>query len=268
MVDDEVDFLASTSAALARRGFEVATAPDGEQAQRLLIRNDYDVALLDVKMPGIDGVELFNWIKQQKPGLPVILLTGHGSINQAFETSRGGVSDYITKPCDIEIIAEKLRGVVQKNTPLRFSTSSAAMVVETLFIDDEKPLLDTLKSVLERRGMSVTTATSGEEGLKILEAKLFDVVVLDVKMPGLDGIEVLRRLKKSHPLVEVILLTGHPSVSAAMEGVKLGANDYIVKPPDIEELSQKIHQAAEKRWGAISAHQRKIVDEILDRQPD
>lgn len=268
MVDDEPDFLKSTATALSRRGFEVSTASDGSQAQSLLEQRDYDIALLDVKMPGIDGVELFHWIKRKKPDMPVLLLTGHGSVQQAFQTSRSGVADYLTKPCEVEVIAEKLRAAIQHQTAAKVKLKSPSGTVSALLIDDEEQLLSSLKNVLERRGMTVSTALDGQSGLKQLNETLVDVVVLDVKMPGMDGIEVLKHIRKTHPLVEVILLTGHPSVGAAMEGMKLGAFDYIIKPPDVEALAQVIHKANQKRLGDIADRQREIKENILADHPD
>ena len=80
-----------------------------------------------------------------------------------------------------------------------------------------------------------------------MEAMVFDVVVLDVKMPGMDGIETIREMKKKNPLTEVILLTGHASMESGIEGMKLGAFDYVMKPVNIDELLEKIHQAYERK---------------------
>jgi len=116
-----------------------------------------------------------------------------------------------------------------------------------LLVDDEVEFLETVTKRLERRRLSVTSAHSGEEALHCLAAASADVVVLDVKMPGLDGIETLRRIKSDHPLVEVIMLTGHASVEAAIEGMELGAFDYLMKPVEFDELLYKIQDAHKKK---------------------
>ncbi|MDX9787704.1 MAG: response regulator [Desulfobacterales bacterium] len=118
-----------------------------------------------------------------------------------------------------------------------------------LLIDDETAFLDAMKRRLGKRDFSVETATGGMQGLEILEASSnsIEVVVLDVKMPGMDGIETLGEIKRKFPLVEVIMLTGHATVSSAIEGMKRGAFDYLMKPADIDSFTEKIVEAAEKR---------------------
>ena len=120
-----------------------------------------------------------------------------------------------------------------------------------LVVDDEVDFLETLVKRLRRREMDAHGVTSGEEALKILEKEPFDVVILDIKMPkGMDGIEVLRAIKNLRPEVEVLLLTGHASVETSIEGMKLGAFDYLLKPMRLEELLNKLGAAFEKRNAA------------------
>ncbi len=112
-----------------------------------------------------------------------------------------------------------------------------------LFVDDEIAFLETLMKRMNRRGVKAMGAASGEEGLKHLGQNPVDVVVLDVKMPGLDGIQTLQEIKKIKPLVEVIMLTGHASLETASVGMAMGAFDYLMKPIDIDELLYKVQDA-------------------------
>ena len=124
-----------------------------------------------------------------------------------------------------------------------------------LVVDDEEDFLETLVKRLNKRNIDTTGVRSGEEALEVMNKKLFDVVLLDVKMPGgMDGIEALREMKKTQPLSEVILLTGHASVETSIEGMKLGAFDYLLKPIKLEDLLTKLAQAFEKK----DAHDQKI----------
>jgi len=125
---------------------------------------------------------------------------------------------------------------------------------KVLFVDDEMDFLETLMKRMKKRGVDVEGVGSGEEALKMLEDKQVDVVVLDVKMPGMDGIETLQEIKKRYPLVEVIMLTGHANVEVAIQGMELGAFDYLMKPMAIDELSFKLKDAYKKK----SLHEQKI----------
>ncbi len=124
-----------------------------------------------------------------------------------------------------------------------------------LIVDDEKPFVDTLVNRFNKRNIDTTGVLSGEEALELMKEKLFDVVILDIKMPGgMDGIETLREIKKVQPLSEIILLTGHGSVETSIEGMKLGAFDYVLKPVKLEDLLVKMAEAFEKK----DAHDQKI----------
>ena len=131
------------------------------------------------------------------------------------------------------------------------------MYFRILVIDDEIDFLETIINRLEKRKLDAKGVTSGEEAIALLKEEMFDVIILDIKMPGgMDGIEALREIKKIQPLTEVLLLTGHASVETSIEGMKLGAFDYLLKPIKFEELLQKIAAAFEKK----STHDKKIRD--------
>jgi DNA-binding NtrC family response regulator len=117
-----------------------------------------------------------------------------------------------------------------------------------LVVDDEEDFLETLVNRLKKRSLDTVGVKSGEEAVAEIEEKRYDVVILDIKMPGgMDGIETLREIKRLQPLVEVLLLTGHASVETSIEGMKLGAFDYLMKPIKLEELLGKLAQAFEKK---------------------
>ena len=116
-----------------------------------------------------------------------------------------------------------------------------------LVVDDELDFLETIVKRLQTRKIAVTGVDSGVKALSIIDDKDFDVVILDVKMPGLDGIETLREIKKKKPLLEVIMLTGHASVESGIQGMQLGAFDYVMKPVALDELLEKMRQAYERK---------------------
>jgi DNA-binding NtrC family response regulator len=130
-----------------------------------------------------------------------------------------------------------------------------------LLVDDELEFLETLVKRLTKRGLNISTAKSGEDALKIIGGKGIDVAVLDVRMPGMDGIQTLRKIKKIEPLMEVIMLTGHASVEVAIQGMELGAFDYLMKPADIDELFYKLQDAFKKK--TIQQEKIEKLEEII-----
>ena len=117
------------------------------------------------------------------------------------------------------------------------------MKISVLLVDDEKDFVESLAERLQLRDFNVATALNGDEAIKLVEENDFDVIVLDVKMPGKDGVETLKEIKNIEQLSQVIMLTGHATVKTAIEGMKSGAFDYLMKPTDTDELIEMINDA-------------------------
>lgn len=140
------------------------------------------------------------------------------------------------------------------------------MEIRVLLVDDEKDFVETLAQRLEVRGFDVRTCLSGDEALNLVREHEFDVIVLDVLMPGKDGIDTLRDIKIMKPLIHVIMLTGHAMVETAIEGMKLGAYDFIIKPTETTDLLDKITKAHKLK----TEHEERIrnaeINGIIKRQ--
>ena len=121
--------------------------------------------------------------------------------------------------------------------------------MKLMLVDDEERFLATTKKLLERKGYDVVTARSGAEALEILRQNMVHVVILDVKMPGMDGNATLVEIKRQFPMTEVIMLTGHATVESAIDGLKSGASDYLMKPTDVKDLIAKAEEAFSRRQG-------------------
>ncbi len=116
-----------------------------------------------------------------------------------------------------------------------------------MLVDDEERYLLTTAKLMEKKGIDVLTAQSGEQALDLLRTHEIHVVILDIKMPGMDGFKTLRAIKTLYPPVEVIFLTGHATMDSAIEGLQFGAFDYVMKPADIDDILAKACEAFEKR---------------------
>ena len=129
-------------------------------------------------------------------------------------------------------------------------------IANVLLVDDEVSFVEAFRERLVMRNLEISKAFNGEEALQVLETnKSIELVILDVKMPGMDGIETLAEIKKKYPLVEVIMLSGHADVESAIEGMKQGAFDYLMKPCDMDQLIAKVTEAVAKK----RRHEEKII---------
>jgi len=134
---------------------------------------------------------------------------------------------------------------------------------KVLLIDDEKEFVTALSERMETRGIKARTAFNGEEALSIARKEKFDAVVLDMVMPGMDGIETLKQLLKMNPDLQVILLTGFGTVQKSVEAMKIGALDFMEKPAQIQQLVEKIKEASANRIAIVTEKNEKLITDIL-----
>ena len=134
---------------------------------------------------------------------------------------------------------------------------------KVLIIDDEREFTEALSERMETRGIKAVTAATGAEALGIVDKEKFDAVILDMVMPGMDGIETLKRLLEKNPDLQIILLTGHATVQTSVEAIKLGAADFLEKPVDIKKLMEKIKEAGAKRVALVEKQADGAINDIL-----
>jgi DNA-binding NtrC family response regulator len=133
-----------------------------------------------------------------------------------------------------------------------------------MLVDDEVDFIETMAKRLQKRDFKVLTATNGQQALELVDVnRNLEVMILDVKMPGMDGIEVLKEIKNRYPLIEVIMLTGHATIESAIDGMKIGAFDYLMKPCEIEQLTQKVHEAVAKRKAQEEKIEKARLEKVL-----
>lgn len=134
---------------------------------------------------------------------------------------------------------------------------------KVLLVDDEEEFLKTLSQRLEMRGLKVTGATRGEVAVDLADKQNFDAIVIDLAMPGMDGLETLKKIKESHPEAEIIMLSGQGSVKTSIEAMKLGAEDFLEKPVDMKELLSKIHEMKNKRILILEKQSMEEIEKIM-----
>ena len=132
-----------------------------------------------------------------------------------------------------------------------------------LVVDDEEQFLKVFSQRLEGRGMKVDTSTSGEEALTKVAGKDFDAIILDLAMPGMNGIETLKRIRSENPELQIIILTGHGSIEKGVEAIKEGAVDFLEKPADVNKVMEKISEAKRKKVVLVEKKHEANVKEII-----
>ncbi|HMK36929.1 MAG TPA: response regulator [Desulfomonilaceae bacterium] len=140
------------------------------------------------------------------------------------------------------------------------------MTTKVLLVDDEEQFVEVLSQRLDARGFKVDTAFNGDDAIEFVNGHDVDVVILDVQMPGRDGLETLREIKRIKPLTEVIMLTGHGTVETAIQGMKLAAYDYLMKPTDTTELVDKITKAQQRKQEQEERIRQAEVDRLVKRR--
>lgn len=140
------------------------------------------------------------------------------------------------------------------------------MTEKVLLVDDEEEFVETLAERMRTRGMEVSTTNSGADALELVDDEAFDVVVLDLKMPGIDGLEALKRIKKRRPDIQVVLLTGHATVEKGVEAIKEGALEFLEKPIDLTALTDTIHRAKATKMVLVENETRERIKEILHQK--
>ncbi len=227
LVDDNEEFLDSTKDVLENEGYEVATAVSGEEAVQLFGVHNFDVLLMDIKMPGMSGVESLIEIKKLKPGAKVIMVTAYGVEELIREALAEGALAVLHKPLDM---------------PLFFRTIDEARKTGRggliLIADDDVALCDNLVDVLTEAGYQVVSAYNGKEAVERAEAHTFDVLLLDMKLPFLNGLEVFRRIKPLQPNIVAIIITGYAQemTDLIQQTLDETAQTCLTKPLDMAQL--------------------------------
>ena len=139
-------------------------------------------------------------------------------------------------------------------------------IAKVLLVDDEKEFTETLSERLRLRDLEVYTASSGKEAIQLAEQHIFDTIILDLQMPGMDGIETLKHLLADDADQQVIVLTGHGTISKSVEALKAGAKDFFEKPIDIQTLSEKIGKAATNRLTLLEERSAHAIEDILKKK--
>ncbi|MCK4863243.1 MAG: response regulator [Dehalococcoidales bacterium] len=235
VVDDNEDLLETFAMILKRRGFSVETAGNGASAVDKFKEQDFDVTLMDIVMPEMNGLEAFRKIKEMQPKASIILMTAYSDEDLIKTAKNEGVHRVINKPIRIDKLIELI--------------NEAAGSQPILVIDDDADICDTLTKVLKQQGHEVLTAGSGEEAVIIAQERDLQMAFIDVKLPNIDGLETLLRLKEINPDILTVMMTGFRNeVKDALDKAQeASAITCLYKPFDPAEAADIVMKVVKKK---------------------
>jgi len=236
VVDDLRSIRLSLGGILEDEGYDVVMAENGYQAIEMAKQTPFDLVFMDIKMPGINGVQTFREIKKVNPEAVVIMMTAYSVEDLVREALEEGAYAVVYKPFDIDKIVSIIESALQK---------TLILVVDDSFTDREA-----LKTILEEKGYGVVTASSGAEALARVKEKRFDIIFLDVRLPDINGVEFFEQVKAIDPEVAVVVMTGYSEAELMQKIIAQGAYTCIYKPFNVDKVVTLVGELSWwKKWG-------------------
>ena len=236
VVDDNEEFCQNVTDILGLKDYEVVTAFDGFKALELVKQNGFDVVLMDIRMPVMDGVETFKKVKEITPGIPVIMVTAYAVEDLIKEALREGAFGSLKKPLDFNQVFE----LIERATP------NGKLI---LVVDDDKKLCANMNDVLSAKGYRVCVAYDGNMAIEKAQENNFDVMLIDLNLPTLNGLETYLTIRDFRPKAVVIMITGYSQEMGELAQQALQKNAYacLEKPINMDELVTLLARIKEQK---------------------
>lgn len=236
VVDDDKDFCRNAGDILELKGYEVTAAYEGFKALELVKQNGFGLVLMDVRMPGMDGVETFKKIKEIAPDTPVIMVTAYAVEELMREALQEGAFGFLRKPLDFDKLFQLIKNAIPNGT-------------RVLVVDDDENFCANIKDVLSNKGYRVSVTHDGNTAIQKAWQKKFDIIILDMKLPALNGLETYLAIRDIRPKVVVIIVTGYPREMGelAQQTLQKAAYTLLEKPINMDGLVSLLKQVKEQK---------------------
>lgn len=238
IVDDNVNLRKTMSLILKRQGYTVTTAEDGQKAIVQVEQSLFDMILMDIKMPLMNGVEAYKRIKAIRPESVVLMMTAHAVEDLVQEALEEGVYGIVYKPLDIE----KLLDLIKKSAEIKQRTL-------TLVVDDDPGTCAMFTNVLDKKGYKVGIAHTGEEAITLTQQNRYDIIFIDVKLPTINGLETYLSIKETNPDAVVIMMTAYRQETSELVAEALHNSAYtcLYKPLDMKKVLELVEEVWKKK---------------------
>jgi len=238
IVDDDLSLCKTMALVLRRKGYGVATAKNGPEALATVRDGAFDIVFLDIKMPVMDGVETHRRIKKIRPEMIVVMMTAYAVEDLVQDALREGAYSIMYKPLDMD----KVVAVIDEAT----GTKGGALI---LVVDDDSGTCDVLRNILTRKGYRVGIAHTGEAAIAMAREKAYDIILIDMKLPTINGLETYLAIKKVSPQAVAVMMTAYRQEMNELVEQALSNNAYacLHKPLDMEEMLRLIEEIQKRR---------------------
>jgi DNA-binding response OmpR family regulator len=242
LVEDDETTLNELGQVLEKENYEMLKAADSATALDLFKNREVDIVVTDLRLPGIDGIHLMDIMKKMKPEVPIIMITAFGEIEVALKAIRIGALDYIKKPIELNTLLIALGRAKE----IVYAHKNTELFPTILLAEDDDFARVNLAGVLQNEGYFVVQAANGAIACEQFCKNKVDIALLDIKMPELDGISALQKMRQCSTDFEAIILTGYGDENSAIRALRNGVMNFIKKPIDLDELLVQIEKAKEK----------------------
>lgn len=235
IVDDEACIRELLRKALSREGYEVVSVPSAEQSLELIFEEPFDLLLLDVRLSGESGLSVLKKVREYQKEVPIVIYSGALTPELEKEAREAGANEVLSKDMDVLQLVAQIGKIVKAKNRI-FQKPWGREEKTLLVVDDEDGIRRVLRDFFKAKGYKVLEAGNGEEALEIVRAEKISAVLLDMKMPGMDGLETLKRLLEIDPELGVVMSTAVQDDDKVKKAIELGAYSYILKPFDFMYL--------------------------------
>ncbi len=235
IVDDEVRVRELLRQALGREGYEVASVPGAAQALEIIFKEPFDLLILDVRLAGESGLSVVKKVREFRQNVPIVIYSGALTSEIERAAREAGANEVLSKDIDVlQLVAQIKRTVKAGERTFRGPAEQERRSI--LIVDDEEGVRRVLREFFKRRGFDVFEAESGEQALQCISSVKVSAVLLDMRMPGMDGLETLKRILEIDPKLGVVMATAVQDEEKIKRAIGLGAYNYVLKPFDFANL--------------------------------
>ena len=231
VVDDEARIRELLHKALNGKGYDVTTVPGAEQALTLIFQEPFDLVLLDIRLAGESGISVLKKIRESKGKVAIVVYSGVITQDLEREARAAGANEVISKNIEIPQLVEQIGKIVKAKDRI-FEDPSYRKNKQILIVDDEEGVREVLSKFFKARGYKVLEAESGEKAVQLVGSEKISAVLLDMKMPGMDGLSTLEKLLKINNKLGVVIVTADGDDETVKKAIELGAYSYVLKPFD------------------------------------